>query len=342
MAPNIKEKARLVDEAPLAAPAPEPPAPGAGPREYALRLHVALKFAYWHLGALYGLWLAPQARLATVLFNMVLFVGMGLGTSVGAHRLWAHRAFKAAAPLQALLLLLQTLASQHCVVNWVRDHRLHHKYTDSDADPYSARRGWWFSHAGWVLYRKHPEVVSRGGHVDVSDLMANPLLRFQKKYYYRLNFLLAFVLPVVIPVFLWGESWRHAHCLQLLSLLAISHLVFCINSLAHASRPRHPRRRRQPYDTADTSVQSDLLYALGFGEGHHNYHHAFPSDYRLSESGMKYFNYTNALIEFFERIGWAWDLKRASPEMIAKRALRTGDGTHPRSLHVNDGFSNSP
>ncbi|XP_048000571.1 uncharacterized protein LOC125237498 isoform X2 [Leguminivora glycinivorella] len=122
MAPNIKEKARLVDEAPLAAPAPEPPAPGAGPREYALRLHVALKFAYWHLGALYGLWLAPQARLATVLFNMVLFVGMGLGTSVGAHRLWAHRAFKAAAPLQALLLLLQTLASQHCVVNWVRDH----------------------------------------------------------------------------------------------------------------------------------------------------------------------------------------------------------------------------
>lgn len=64
---------------------------------------------------------------------------------------------------------------------WVRDHRLHHKYSDTDADPHNARRGFFFSHMGWLMVRPHPAVVKEGRKIDLSDLKADPLIMFQKK-----------------------------------------------------------------------------------------------------------------------------------------------------------------
>ncbi|XP_063636130.1 acyl-CoA Delta(11) desaturase-like [Cydia splendana] len=128
------------------------------------------------------------------------------------------------------------------------------------------------------------------------------------------------MLPVVIPVWCWGESWSHAHHVHLLTALLGLHVIFSVNSLAHAGD-------RKPYDTTYTPVENTFLYMLLFGEGHHNYHHAFPSDYRNSEFGFNYFNYSTALIELFAKVGWAYDLRPASPDIIAKRAHRTGDGS---------------
>ncbi|XP_063370237.1 acyl-CoA Delta(11) desaturase-like [Cydia amplana] len=328
----MKEKMPLADNVELlVAEPPVPAASTAEPQQSTVRYRVVLKFAYWHLGALCGLYLAPSAHRATLVLNVVTFLAAGLGTTAGAHRLWSHRAYRAARPLQVLLVLMQTLACQHCVINWVRDHRLHHKYVDTDADPYSARRGLFFSHIGWLLLRKHPEVLRRGDMIDMADLQRNPVLQFQKKYYYPLNILLAFILPVLIPVVFWGEWWSHAHHVQLLSLMVGSHVTFCVNSLAHA-------RGNRPYDATITPVQNTALYLLTYGEGHHNYHHAFPSDYRLSEFGMNHLNYTTALIELLARIGWAYDLKQASPEMVAKRAHRTGDGSRPCPMTAKDGL----
>lgn len=67
---------------------------------------------------------------------------------------------------------------------------------------------------------------------------------------------------------------------------------------------------------------------LAFGEGWHNYHHVFPWDYRTAELGKYHFNFTTAFINFFARIGWAYDLKTVSYDIIEKRVKRTGDGTH--------------
>lgn len=66
---------------------------------------------------------------------------------------------------------------------------------------------------------------------------------------------------------------------------------------------------------------------MTYGEGWHNYHHAFPWDYKAAEFGIRY-NFTSTIIEFFERIGWAYDLKKASPSLVEKRILKFGDGTH--------------
>lgn len=64
------------------------------------------------------------------------------------------------------------------------------------------------------------------------------------------------------------------------------------------------------------------------GEGWHNYHHTFPWDYKTAELGNYRANFTTMFIDFMSKIGWAYDLKTVSQEMIRKRVLRTGDGSH--------------
>jgi len=64
----------------------------------------------------------------------------------------------------------------------VRDHRVHHRYTDTDADPHNSNRGFFFSHVGWLLMKKHPEVIRRGRRIDMSDVLADPIVTFGIKY----------------------------------------------------------------------------------------------------------------------------------------------------------------
>lgn len=105
----------------------------------------------------------------------------GLGITAGAHRLWAHKAYKANVPLRMLLTLFNTIAFQNHVIEWSRDHRVHHKYTETDADPHNLNRGVFFAHVGWLLCRKHPDVIAKGKGIDMSDLERDPILAFQKK-----------------------------------------------------------------------------------------------------------------------------------------------------------------
>lgn len=67
---------------------------------------------------------------------------------------------------------------QNTILEWVRDHRVHHKFSESDADPHNANRGFLFSHVGWLCMRKHPEVYRKGKSVDLSDISSDPLLAF--------------------------------------------------------------------------------------------------------------------------------------------------------------------
>ncbi|GBP32242.1 hypothetical protein EVAR_27666_1 [Eumeta japonica] len=158
------------------------PVTQAAPRQYKIAYFNLLYFGYWHLAALYGLYLCfTSAKWATIVFAFILYVGAELGITAGAHRLWSHRSYKAKLPLQLILLVLNSLAFQNTATEWVRDHRLHHKYSDTDADPHNASRGFFYSHMGWLLVRKHPLVKEKGKTIDMSDIYADPLLRFQKR-----------------------------------------------------------------------------------------------------------------------------------------------------------------
>lgn len=81
---------------------------------------------------------------------------------------------------------------------------------------------------------------------------------------------------------------------------------------------------RRPYDKNIFASENHLVSWYVGGEGFHNYHHTFPWDYAASELGWRW-NPAKTFIDFMATIGWAYDLKTASPEMIKLRKERTGD-----------------
>ncbi|GBN81558.1 Stearoyl-CoA desaturase 5 [Araneus ventricosus] len=104
-----------------------------------------------------------------------------LGITAGAHRLWSHRSYKTTWPLRVFLCILNTVAFQNDIYVWCRDHRVHHKFTETDADPHNIKRGFIFAHIGWLLCRKHTEVAKKGKTISVEYLMADPIVRFQRR-----------------------------------------------------------------------------------------------------------------------------------------------------------------
>lgn len=82
-----------------------------------------------------------------------------IGITAGSHRLWAHKSYSASTPLKVLLMLWSSGAHQGSIFHWSRDHRLHHKFSDTELDPHSISRGFFFSHIGWLLVKKNPKLV---------------------------------------------------------------------------------------------------------------------------------------------------------------------------------------
>ncbi|GMS92641.1 hypothetical protein PENTCL1PPCAC_14816, partial [Pristionchus entomophagus] len=166
-------------------------------------LHISI-----HLGALYGLYLAVTVpTLKTWIWGITMLWYGGTGITAGSHRLWTHKSYKANYWVRLFLLVGQTIATEGDVIDWTRDHRTHHKWSDSDADPHNIQRGFFFAHMGWLMQRKHPKVKEMGAKIDLSDLYAVPMLRFQRKYYVWLV-LLSFVIITAVPYYGWGETFE--------------------------------------------------------------------------------------------------------------------------------------
>ncbi|KAF7269347.1 acyl-CoA Delta-9 desaturase-like [Rhynchophorus ferrugineus] len=290
------------------------------PRTYDIVWRNVIAFAILHLVALYGVYLAiTSAKLLTTLYAIVLYQMGAFGITAGAHRLWSHKAYKAKWPLKLILVLCQTLAHQNSVIEWSRDHRVHHKYQETDADPHNAKRGFFFSHMGWLLCKKHDDVKLKGKGIDMSDLYAEPLLRLQHKYFGILMPIGCFVLPTIWPIIFWGETLGNAYCLNIARYVLTLHATWLVNSAAHMWGSK-------PYDKYINPTENLFVSLFAIGEGWHNYHHTFPWDYKTAEYGR--LNWTMVVINLFSRIGWAYDLKTVSKEMIEKRVKRTGDGSH--------------
>ncbi|XP_052498186.1 stearoyl-CoA desaturase 5 [Budorcas taxicolor] len=273
-----------------------------------------------HLAAVYSLVLIPKAQPLTLLWAYFCFLLTALGVTAGAHRLWSHRSYKAKLPLRIFLAAANSMAFQNDIFEWSRDHRVHHKYSETDADPHNARRGFFFSHIGWLFVRKHRDVIEKGRKLDVTDLLADPVVRFQRKYYKITVVLMCFVVPTLVPWYIWGESLWNSYFLASILRYTISlNVTWLVNSVAHMYGNR-------PYDKHISPRQNPLVTLGAIGEGFHNYHHTFPFDYSASEFGLN-FNPTTWFIDFMCWLGLATDRKRATKQMIEARKARTGDGS---------------
>ncbi|CAG7732389.1 unnamed protein product [Allacma fusca] len=287
-------------------------------------------FIYLHTAAFYGayLWLSGQVMWQTFLWGFLFYCMSGFGITGGAHRYWAHRAFKANTPLRLILAFMQTVAFQNSIHEWCRDHRVHHKFTESNADPHDARRGFIFAHIGWLMCRKHKDVKEKGKCIDMSDLEADPIVMFQKNYYVPLVLTISFFIPTLVPWLFWGENfitaWFFAaqfrYCITL-------HMTWLVNSAAHMWGLR-------PYDKTINPAENKSVAFWAFGEGWHNYHHVFPWDYKTAEVGQYRYNFTAAFIDFFAWLGWAYDLKSVPKNIVLQRVCRTGDGSHANHVHT--------
>lgn len=190
----------------------------------------------------------------------------------------------------------------------------------ADADPHNSNRGFFFAHMGWLLCRKHPDVKIKGAGVDMSDIWSDPIVRFQRRFYIPLLFLIWFAFPMWVPYYFWNESlWNAFQGCVVFRYVWVLHCTWLVNSAAHLWGEK-------PYDKKIGPCENDSVVYFAFGEGYHNYHHTFPWDYSTSEFGWRVnFNLTTLIIDFFAWIGWAYDLKKVPPEMIRKRQERSGE-----------------
>lgn len=255
-----------------------------------------------------------------VLISYLFGAFSAFGVTVGAHRLWAHRSFKAKWPLRVLLAFCNTCALQTDIYDWCRDHRVHHRFSETNADPHNSNRGFFFAHCGWLMLKKHPEVTQKGRTVDLSDLLADPVVAFQRRWYLPLGVLCWGVVPTLFGSYVLDETLLNSFLMAVMyRYVYVLNLTWNVNSAAHLFGNR-------PYTVKINPRENKLVTYLSFGEGYHNYHHAFPYDYSASEFGLSNsFSLSTAIIEFFEKLGLAYDLKKPNPETVKQKAAREGD-----------------
>lgn len=151
----------------------------------------------------------------------------------------------------------------------------------------------------------------------MSDIMADPVVYYQHKYYVPSVIVMCFALPTLVPWYFWGENFVTAFIVVGITryLLAL-HATWLVNSAAHMYGYR-------PYDVNIAPVENHTVAGLTLGEGYHNYHHTFPWDYSTSEWGHK-INLTTFVLDQLAKIGQVYDRKSATKEMIGSRKSRTG------------------
>mmetsp|Transcript_1545 Transcript_1545/g.2385 ORF Transcript_1545/g.2385 Transcript_1545/m.2385 type:complete len:611 (-) Transcript_1545:82-1914(-) len=259
-----------------------------------------------HLWAFIGLFTAvPYASWKSLVWCVFLHTIYGLGITAGAHRLWSHKSYTATLPVKILLMLFNCGANQGSIWHWSRDHRAHHRHSDTEKDPHNSGYGFFFSHCGWLFLKKDQQVVDAGRATNMQDLNKDGVVMFQKKYYFPLAMLFCFGLPTLIPIVCWGEDWLVSLTLSYVKYAVILNATWCVNSLAHYSGMR-------PYRPDSPTAENWLVSVMAIGEGWHNYHHAYPWDYATSEFGAMYqFNPTKIFIDGCAALGLVYDRKRA-------------------------------
>ena len=259
-------------------------------------------------------------RMSDLIVFAIVYLTTCLGITVGFHRLFTHRSFKARRSVVATFAVLGSAAIEGPLISWVADHRKHHAFSDREGDPHSPHvgheggwrgslRGLFHAHVGWLFV--HDQRGSRDRYAP--DLLADPLLRFVDR-----TFLVWVLAGLAIP---FGLGWAiggsvHAALTGLLwggavRMLVLHHVTYSINSLCHF----FGRRR---FGTDDHSRNLMWLAIPSMGEAWHNNHHAFPTS---AAHGMRAWEVDPSalVIRMLEATGLAWDVQRVSRERQAER-----------------------
>jgi len=165
-----------------------------------------------------------------------------------------------------------------------------------------------------LLLKKHPAVKEAGKQVNVSDLLADPIVMFQERADPFWNLMWCFAFPAFTSM-LWGDSlWNGFLIAGVLRYVALLNATWAVNSVVHTWGTK-------PYNPSHRTTENGWVSLFAIGEGWHNWHHAFSWDYAAAELGaFEQFNPTKVFIDLMACLGLAWDRKRADKAWAQRKA----------------------
>ena len=254
-----------------------------------------------HLLALYSFYyINDYYTLVEVLLHYQL---CGLGVTSGLHRLWSHRSYEARDFSRFLIMLLVLMANQGSIYHWFRDHRLHHKYSDTNLDPHNINRGFFFSHIGWLLTKKTKEVIEEGKKVDCSDLFNDWIVVLNNLLWPYGDLLMCYFIPGLYGYYRYGSFIKGFLLFGCLRWVILSHATWSVNSFAH----KYGHKTFRNINARDNKY----VAIVSIGEGWHNWHHTYPYDYATSDEGIFLkWNPTKLFIDILGIFGQTYNHKR--------------------------------
>jgi stearoyl-CoA desaturase (delta-9 desaturase) len=246
-------------------------------------------------------------RFYTALCAVIYYFNTGLGITAGYHRLWSHSSYKATLPLKIYLAAVGAGAVEGSIRWWSRGHRAHHRYTDTEKDPYSVRKGLLYSHIGWMVMKQNPKRI---GRADITDLNDDPVVVWQHIHYIKCVLAMGLIFPTLVCGLGWGDWSGGFIYAGILRIFLVQQATFCVNSLAHWLGD-------QPFDDRNSPRAHVITALVTLGEGYHNFHHEFPSDYRNAIQWWQY-DPTKWSTWAWKHMGLAYDLKEFRQNEIEK------------------------
>ncbi len=259
-------------------------------------------------------------EMALMLF---LIAATGLAITVGYHRLYAHSTYKTNKFIEFIILFFGAAAFEQSALIWSSGHRDHHRYVDTEKDPYSIKKGFWYAHIGWMtMWQQIPDFDN------AKDLLKNKMLMFQHNYYAAVAVFTGILFPVWV-----GSLFGHALGAFILAvcvrLTFVYHATFCINSICHTIG-------KQTYDIHATARDHWFVALVTNGEGYHNFHHRFPTDFR---NGIRWYDWDPSkwIIAMMGRLGLCWDLQTVSQfNILQARISAENQDVVERLAKIND------
>lgn len=264
----------------------------------------------YHLALLIGLPIYLTYCTTPVGIYLVAFAllyACGLSITVGYHRYFSHKSYETNAVIETIILFFASLSAQGSALKWASDHRIHHAYVDTDKDPYSINKGFWFAHVLWLFW----DAPSLDKKV-VPDLMKNPRVMWQHEYHIRI-FIIANIFVWLFFGWLFQAYLASFVWIWWVRLFFLHHSTWFINSLAHYWGSKE-------YSREHSAMDNYIISLLTFGEGYHNYHHTFANDYR---NGVKWYHYDPSkwIIWTLSKLGLAKNLRKTRRFRIEEKII---------------------
>ena len=245
------------------------------------------------------------------------YYGANIAIGVGMHRCYSHSSFKSGKLFDFFMVFLTAGALQGPILAWCSDHYKHHTFTDQEQDPHTPLKGsnrfWGFlwAHMGWMLFHEDNKQIDR---ITIVKLGKNSMLRWQLKYYWEIAIFMSLIFPAILGYIVGGTMLCAYKWFLFIGLgrALQQQATCCVNSMCHYLGTHAYQK----------GTAGDIWWMAPFllGENWHNFHHAFPSDYR---NGHKWYQLdVHKWITYaLAKLGLIWDLN-ATQEVRIKAKMK--------------------